>query len=552
MGFAAALAACTPPERAPARSTPVAAPTATTPPAAPPPAPSDPVVVASIPGTIPLGPNDAAPLPSPSSDAAATGPGSSSSCATEAKTPISASLEREERDEVYITRRAAGAKAKACVEPTDEILARAKRLVEMASQPDEELSVEPVGTLGCGTAAGWLLSASFAPKPTFRAGSPDTCPAAAECATPTVSAIWHLPAVGKPRLVPGATDVQEPRDVDGDGELEGIASGARGTTVWFADGTSVTAKATGAWMKVGKDLVLVQGGSEHGFVVSQARAFVVSRAGFVERPELVMPAWESTFAARCPIEPFAAVPPDRINEIDGPSTEVGRPCPQPSEDTRRTVTELILAALAAEARETGLQVTDGPPRFAWGCEQPQLTVLVTYCTGHEAMACFAEHGTWRHEIWIRSPRGMTRATRDESSSEHYEWERGRSQYLVAHADLDGDGALDPIVEDVVGYPNGVSRVYFYYAVARGKVFAFGASDASTMLQSATFPLRLPGAARDLIVTSFQPMSPLRKDESPPEGQGFTVWELGPSKLVRHRGPGVALAKRALAKRSQAQ
>lgn len=458
---------------------------------------------------------------------------------------------------MYITRRAAGAKAKACVEPTDELLARAKSLVEKVSQPsghadDESLSARPFITLGCGTSAGWLLSASFAPKPTFRAGSPDICPPAAECATPTVSAIWHLPATGKPRLVPGATDVQEPRDVDGDGELEGIASGARGTTVWFADGTSVTAKATGAWMKVGKDLVLVQGGNPHGFVVSQARAFVVSRAGFVERPELVMPAWESTFAARCPIEPFAAVPPDRGNETAGPSTEVGRPCPQPSEDTRRTVTERILAELATEARETGLQVTDGPPRFAWGCEQPQLTVLATYCTGHEEWACDREHGTWRHEIWIRSPRGMTRATRDESGSEHYEWEELRSQDLVAHADLDGDGALDPIFEAVQGYPNGMSHVYSYYAVARGKVFAFGSSGVSRALQPATFPIRLPGAARDLIVTSFQPESPLPKDESPPEGLGITVWELGPNKLVQHRGPGVALAKQALGKRSQAQ
>lgn len=127
-----------------------------------------------------------------------------------------------------------------------------------------------------------------------------------------------------------------------------------------------------------------------------------------------------------------------------------------------------------------------------------------------------------------------------------------SQQLVAHADLDGDGALDPIFEAKEHEGGSMSNVYSYYAVARGQVFAFGWSAVSTMLQPATFPLRLPGAARDLIVTSFQPELLRPKDEPRPEGQGLTVWELGPSKLVRHRGPGVALAKRALAKHSQAK
>ena len=531
--FAAALASCTPIKRTPARSTPAAPP-----PAAPPPTSSAPEVVTSTPGASPPGPNDAAPLPPQSNSADAPGPGSPLSCAAEAKTPISSSLERVDRDGVAVLRRAAGAKEKSCVEPTDELLASARSLVE-------QVSAEPrvYIRLGCGTSAGWLMEAQFTPKPTFRNGSPVECTGAMDCEPPMVEAVWHLPPAGKPRLIPGATDVQEPVDVDGDGELEGIATGARGTTVLFADGTSVTGKAAGAWMRLGKDLVLVQGGAAAGFAVSEARAFVVSRAGFVERPELVMPAWKTTFAARCPREPFAVVPPDRRNTANL-STEAARPCPQPSEDTRRTVTELILAALGDEARQTGLQVTDGPPHFAWGCEQPQLAVLVRYCSGHEALACEDEHGTWRHELWIRSPRGMTRATRIEGSSLAQEWEIYRSQTLVAHADLDGDGAPEPIFETGDSEGGAITSTWSYHTVARGRLFAFGPSDMSTEdLPPTTFPIRIPGAARDLIAIAYEPT---------PGDPVLTVWELGPNKMVRHLGPGVALAKQLLARRSPAK
>lgn len=537
LAMAAALAACRTPERAPAGVEPAPAP-----PAAPPaPAPT----THSDAAPAPPEPSDSAPAPAAPRDASALEPPSLLACGVgEPTSTYRATLRREKLDGVYVTRRIPGAKEKACAEPTPEILTLARSTVEQAAA-NAPLEI----SLGCGTAAGWFLEATFAPKKTFRAGAPvPHCNPEqdSECEHEVV-AIWQLPVIGAPRLVPGAYAVAEPLDVDGDGELEGLASGARGTTVWFSDGASVTGNAAGAWLPVGKNLALVQGGSEEGFVVSQARAFTVSRRGFTERPELVQKAWESTYAARCPREPFAPVPPGSGGGAAGKAPEAARPCPPISDDNRRAATEPILAAIVTEAKETGRQVTDGPPHFSWGCEQPRLAVLVTYCTGYEALACADEHGTWRQELWIRSPRGMTRATRVDSSSLYLEWEVHSTQRLVTHADLDGDGALDPIFETREQEIGAMQELLSYHAVARGKVMAFASSAVNTALETSVFAIRLPGAPRDLVALSHRQVVPSAQGEPALAGHGLTVWELGPRNLVRHRGPGIALAKRELAK-----
>lgn len=448
-------------------------------------------------------------------------------------------------DGIYVYGSVPGVEEEACREAPAEILALAHRTVEEVSEGP------PMGLrLGCGTAAGWLLLAHFAPKPGFRAGSPvPNCQPEHDPSCETrVAALWQLPTTGRPRLIPRATTIEDPIDVDGDGKAEAIATGARDTTVWFADGASVTGEVTGAWLPVGKGRVLVKNGSERGFVRSQARAFTVSHRGFVEAPALVQAAWESTYAARCPREPMASVPAEAAELSAEWASEVARPCPALADANRAAATEPILAAILAESRETGRQVTDGPPHFSWGCEQPQLSVLVTYCLGDAAQDCAEERGTWRQELWIRSPQGMARATRIESGSLSLEWAVTRRQRLVAHADLDGDGALDPIFETRELEGGATHELVDYHAVARGRALAFSSQVVSTNLETEVFAVRPAGASRDLLAVSHQA---LPDGEATDEGQGLTVWQLGARALTRHRGAGVTLAKRELSKRKTA-
>lgn len=509
------------------------------------PAGVEPVVVA--PTAAPM-----APAPGPESDAgptlATTSPTPSTAPACSLGNPIQRPRpprQVQQIDGIYVYGSVPGVEEEACREAPAEILALAHRTVEAVSEGP------PVGLrLGCGTAAGWLLVAHFAPKPGFRAGSPvPNCQPEHDPSCETrVAALWQLPTTGRPRLVPRATTIEDPVDVDGDGQAEGIATGARDTTVWFADGASVTGEVTGAWLPVGMGRVLVENGSEGGFLRSQARAFSVSRRGFVEAPELVQAAWESTYAARCPREPVAPVPPEAAELSAEWASEVARPCPVLTDEMRAPATEPILAAILAESRETGRQVTDGPPHFSWGCEQPRLSVLVTYCLGYTAQDCAEERGTWRQELWIRSPQGMARATRIESGSVLLEWAVTRRQRLIAHADLDGDGALDPIFETREREGGATQELVGYHAVARGRALAFSSQVVSTSLETEVFAVRPGGTSRDLLAVSHQAPP---DGEATGEGQGTTVWELGARALTRHRGAGVTLAKRELSKRRAA-
>ena len=426
-----------------------------------------------------------------------------------------------------------------CAEVSPEVLARARLTVErVAAEP--ALQIE----LGCGHAAGWLLHATFVPRRTFRQGSVD--PACdPEIQGPACERqVSAVPAKGPARLLPRTGQLVAPLDLDGDGVLEAMASGEAGLAVWYADGTLIRGpKIGGAWMQVGKEMVLVQGGAPRGFVTAKARAFSVSRAGFVERPELVKEAWRTTQAARCPKDPLPSAPaPADATAAAAPG--LARPCPDIPADEQRAARAEILALVTSELAERGEVLAEGVPELSWGCAQPRLPALVTYCAGDREGACEEETGTWHFELWARGAHGMARISEESSGSVHMEWAVISQVHLVAHADVDGDGAADPIVEHTSHEGGSIETVIGYQAVVAGRVLPLlsQAIDSSVTRHVLTVPgPRGPRGPRDLVAIALRSADPTAVEGEPPRDAGLTVWELGPRGFVRHRGAGVARA-----------
>jgi hypothetical protein len=270
----------------------------------------------------------------------------------------------------------------------------------------------------------------------------------------TVTAVWLVPHRGAAQLQPDMQLVTN-LDVDGDGVAEAITATPKRETVWFDRGRKpVDVSPLGSWIPWGHGhvLAILDGDAAQGFVRATAKVVVVTPKGAVSSPDVADALWKNSVAGRCPVKDVIAPNPDggwgtpADAAAPASSEHPPEPCKPPSVAVTGPVAKRILDSVFARERERGLVIAEGPPELAWSCRRNDLAVVVTYCEGTEAMACDAEHGVWMHEIWTARGGSPSLLERTSTGSVLMEWSHNGAVTIAGHADVDGDGDLDPIIE----------------------------------------------------------------------------------------------------------
>lgn len=380
-----------------------------------------------------------------------------------------------------------------CPAPSEAIVQQTQALLAKIALGESAGAGDPKVSYGCEVAEGWLVTAAFSPVASFKGGVRAPCPPAVgdDCG---VIATWLVPARGAPRLLPGV-DKLDSLDLDGDGRPEAITTARKVQTVWFDGGRKrVQVRPPGVWapLRGGHVLLDADGDPRLGFVKERARAFRVEPAGVSEAPGLVEELWQRTAAARCPAAQVI-LPADVQGRA--PSTQA---CQEPSAAKQRLSDE-VLRAVTDRARQRGTFLTDGPPTFEWSCNPRELIAVVTYCEGREANDCSEEVGTWVHDVWTERAGAAVLLARRTSGSAHMEWLYTGRLRLLTHADLDGDGDPDPILNYMECEGGSEICEHEYLCVVGGRLLTIAHRGLPNEYDSIPKVVRASGGRADAVV-----------------------------------------------------